>query len=106
ADDALTAPLRVLARHTEDQRSELAAEGRAAGSTCVRPMLCDEPSMPAQQRRRRHEERSPAAAPQNATGPRQKEPVRPRHRRTTDSSPGYGAVVPQHDDFQFFEIVR
>ena len=32
--------------------------------------------------------------------------IGPRHRRTTDSSPEDGEFVPQHDDFQFFEIVR
>jgi len=62
--------------------------------------------MPAQQRRWRHDERSPACTRQEPAGRRQEEPVGPRHRRTAGSSPEDGEFVPKHDDFQVFEVVR
>src|SRR2546425_3041689 len=62
--------------------------------------------MPAHQRRWRDDERLPAAARQQPARRCQKDTVRPRQRRTTGPSPEDGEFVPQHDDFQFFEIVR
>ena len=62
--------------------------------------------MPAQQRRRRHDEGSPACAREEPAGRREEEPVGPRQRRTADSSPENGELVLKHDDLQLLEIVR
>src|SRR6266446_8123486 len=62
--------------------------------------------MPRKEGRRRDDEGPPACARQEPAGRREEEPVGPRHRRTAGSSPEDGEFVPQHDDFQFLEIVR
>ena len=80
--------------------------GRPARRTFVRPSLRHQAPMPAQQRRRRHDEGWPACAREEPAGRREEEPVGPRQRRTAGSSPQDGKFVPKHDDFEFLEIVR
>jgi hypothetical protein len=106
AGDALITPPRVVSRETEDQRSDLPANRRAPGLTRLRPQLRDQAAMPPKQGRRRHDEGTPAGAREDSAGRPEEDPVGPRHRRTTGSSPEDAEFVPQHDDFQILELPR
>jgi hypothetical protein len=58
--------------------------------------------MPGKQRRRCHDEGSPA----EPAGCREEEPAGPRHRRTAGSASQDVEFVPKHDDFQVLKVVR
>jgi hypothetical protein len=60
AGDPLIAPAWVLARKPEHELSDLAANRRPPNPTRVRPAASNEPAVPATQRRRGHQERTPA----------------------------------------------
>jgi len=62
--------------------------------------------MPAQQRRRRHDEGSPPIAWQPSAGSGEEHSVDGGHCGTARPSPKNPEFVPQHDDFEFLEFVR
>jgi len=62
--------------------------------------------MPSQQRRRRHDEGSPTLAWQQSAGSGDEHPVDGGHRGTARFRPKDREFVPQHNDFEFLELVR
>jgi hypothetical protein len=106
ANDALITPARIVSREAHDESSDLRANRRATGLTRVCPTLRHQAAVPGKQGRRCDDEGPPACARQEPAGRRQDDPVGPCQRRAAGSSPEDGEFVPQHDDFQFLEIVR
>jgi hypothetical protein len=63
AGDLLVTPARILAREAQDELAHLVANRRPPDPVGVRPTASDEPPMPPQQCRGRHQERAPARHP-------------------------------------------
>ena len=98
AHNPLISPPRVLARETEDQRSDLTSKRRATDSMRVGPPLRHQATMPPPQRGGCDEEGLPGGARQELTRRRQKQAVGPRHRWTARVSSEDSQFVPQHDN--------
>ena len=104
ADATLVPPPRVLAGEAEHPRANVPPNRWATTATGGRPTLRDQPAMPAEQRRRRHQERAPAAPREQSTRGCQEEAVEGRDCRPTSPTPKDGALVSQHQDLEISEI--
>jgi Arc/MetJ family transcription regulator len=79
---------------------------RVHAATAIRPAAGDEPPMPAQQRRWRDEERSPARPWQQPTRCSKQDTIGHRQLRSPRLSPQHRQFVPEHDDLEFLELLR
>src|SRR3954471_7438811 len=99
ARDPLVAPAAVLARESQDQLADLAADRRSPRARCrVGPAPRHELAMPADERVGRNEERTPALAREQPARGGQERAVGGPKRRLRDVAPQDGELTPEHDD--------
>src|SRR5450759_3975547 len=105
--DALVAPPRVVACEREDEVSDLGIdEGTARVAVRVGPMPGDEATMPTQQRRRCHDQRSPTTPVQNLAGGSEEATIRRLQLETADPTTKNLDLMAQHHKFQVLRALR
>src|SRR5450759_2919179 len=105
--DALVAPPRVVACEREDEVSDLGIdEGTARVAVRVGPMPGDEATMPTQQRRRCHDQRSPTTPVQNLAGGSEEATIRRLQLETADPTTKNLDLMAQHHKFQILRALR
>lgn len=97
--DAPIAPRRVLRREPQNQATQFPWNRRPTGRTlCLGPMPPDQLSMPAQQRRRRHESTPPTPSREQPGQRREHRTVRPEGAWPSDLSAQDHDLVSQHEN--------
>jgi hypothetical protein len=104
--DPQVAPARVFPRQPNNQLTDLAADWRSADPTRIRPAVRDQTAVPAQQCRRRNEERPPTRPWQNRLATVRKTPpvVVSCGRRVCPRSTASSRR--KYDDLELLEVLR
>jgi hypothetical protein len=106
ADDALVAPARILARESQDQLSDLAADRWPTNLTRICPAPRDQPAVPAKQCRWRDDKGPPARSRQQPAGGSEEDSIGGPQRRPGDLAAQHRQLVAEHHDLQLFELLR
>jgi hypothetical protein len=104
ADDPLVAPARVLAGEAQHQIADLAPDRWPASPARIRPASRDQPAVPAKQRRRSDDERSPARLRDQPTGGGKEDAVGRPQVRPRDLAPQYRQLVAEHQDLELLDL--
>ncbi len=100
-DDPLIAPARVLPGEAHDQLAYLMADRWPSGlAVGIRPLVSDQPAMPAQERLRPHEKDAPTAARQRAAQCCEQEPIVGFKPRLADLPAKDRQLVAQHENLE------
>jgi hypothetical protein len=95
-------PQRILTAEPD----ELATDQRPTRRSRLRPLPCDQPMMPGQQRTRRDHPLRTKPARQYSSEDRKHRTVRPRRLRNADLATQYRDLMPQHQDLRILRRLR
>jgi hypothetical protein len=104
--NALLAPARILTGQTQDSLAKAHRDRRSAGRAVrISPAPGDQISVPAQQRRRSHDEHAPRRAAQQPRQRGEKDSIGPVKIRSVSVAAEHGDLVAQDEDFDLLGSV-